>query len=302
MAIVNRRYAEAGPSTSRLQTVVHPTAAVTQRFPQAVCDIQIDDAEPGIIDTLDDFMARQGYVFAPLVPESGNPRGYVRGFVTSWTSVSSLTISAGDCRSSDNLTDIVLAAPTVVDLTAAGAGGLDTGAEAANTWYYAHVIADSTGVNPVRGLLSASALAPVLPPGYDRFRRVGSVRNTAASNFRQFATSGFGAERSAQYTDAITNRQVLVGGAAVAVTAVVCGALIPPTSRVGGFQYAQRGAVAANLYDDPANALAVMQRTLIPGGMTADWIRISAAREIGYSNAAAGGLVDIWVTGYEESI
>ena len=302
MAIVVRRYAEAGPSNLRLQTIVSPSASVIQRFPQAACDIQIDDAVPGVIDTLDEFMARLGYVFAPLVPESGNPRGYVRGFVTSWTSVSSVTIGMGDCRSSDNLTDIVLAAPTVVDITASGAGGLDAGAEAANTWYYAHVIADSTGVNPVRGMLSASALAPLLPSGYDRFRRVGSVRNTAASNFRQFATSGIGSERSVQYTDAITNRQVLAGGAAVAVTVVICGALIPPTSRVGTFQIAQRGTVTANLYDDPANALVTMQRTLIPGGMTADWIRISAAREIGYANAAAGGLVDIWVTGYEESI
>lgn len=302
MALVVRRYAEAGPSNLRLQNIVSPSATAIQRFPQAVCDVQIDDALPGIIETLDEFMVRLGYVFAPMVPESGNPRGYVRGFVTSWTSVSSVTIGMGDGRSSDNLTDIVLAAPVVVDITVAGAGGLDAGAEAANTWYYAHVIADSTGVNPTRGLLSASATAPVLPPGYDRSRRVGSVRNTAASNFRQFATSGFGSERTVQYTDAITNRQVLVGGAAVVVTAVVCATLIPPTSRVGGFQYGQRGTVGANLYDDPANALATMQRTLVPGGMTTDWVRISAAREIGYANAAAGGLVDIWVTGYEESL
>lgn len=302
MAIINRRYAEAGPSNLRLQTIVHPTAVVTQRFPQAVCDVQIDDSEPGIVDTLDEFMARQGYVFAPLVPESGNSRGYVRGFITSWTSVSSVTIGMGDCRSSDNLTDIVLSAPVVVDITVVGAGGLDTGAEAANTWYYAHVIADSTGANPTRGLLSASAMAPILPSGYDRSRRVGSVRNTAASNFRQFATAGFGGERSVQYTDAISNRQGLVGGAAVVVTAVACGGFIPPTSRVGSFQYAQRGTVDASLYDDPANALAVAQRTLIPGALAADRIRTSAAREIGYANAAAGGLVDIWVTGYDESL
>lgn len=302
MTLVNRRYAEAGPSNLRLQIIVHPTAAVTQRFPQAVCDVQIDDSEPGIVDTLDEFMARQGYVFAPLVPESGNPRGYVRGFVTSWTSVSSVTIGIGDCRSSDNLTDIVLAVPAVVDITASGAGGLDTGVEAANTWYYPHIIADSAGVNPVRGLLSASALAPVLPVGYDRFRRVGSVRNTAGSNFRPFATSGLGAERSVQYTDALSSRQVLTGGAAVAVTAIVCGGHVPPTSRVGNFQYAQRGAVDANLYDDPANAIATMQRTLIPGALATDRIRTSAAREIGYANTGAGGLVDVWVTGYEESL
>ena len=302
MALIIRRYAEAGPSNLRLQNIVSSTALVVQRFPQAVCDVQIDDAVPGVVETLDEFMGRLGYVFAPQAPESGNPRGYVRGFVTSWTSVSSVTIGAGDCRSSDNLTDIVLAAPAVVDITVSGVGGLDTGAEAANTWYFAFVIADSSGANPVRGVLSASSVAPVLPSGYDRFRRVGSVRNTAGSNFRPFATFGSGSERSAQYTDAISTRQVLVGGAAVVVTAVVCGGLVPPTSRVGHVQYAQRGTVDANLYDDPANALAVAQRMLIPGALTSDRIRTSAAREIGYANVAAGGLVDIWVTGYDESV
>lgn len=302
MAVVVRRYAEVGPSNIRLQTIVDPTARVIQRFPQAVCDVEIDDATPGILDTLDEFMARQGYVHAPRVPESGNPRGYVRGFVTAWTSVSRVAIGAGDCRSADNTMDIVLPAPVAVDVTVLGAGGLDTGAEAPNTWYFIHIVADSTGVNPTSGILSASPIAPVLPAGYDQFRRVGSVRNTAVGNFRPFATSGIGAERSVQYTDALSVRQVLAGGAAVAVTAVVCGALIPPTSRLGCFQYAQRGTVDANLYDDPANALAAMQRSLIPGALAADRIRTSAAREIGYANAAGGGLVDVWITGYEESL
>lgn len=301
MALVIRRYAEVGPSNARLQTVVHPSALVTQRFPQAACDIQIDDAQPGILDTLDEFMARQGYVYAPHVPESGNPRGYVRGFVTAWTTNSRVTIGAGDCRSSDNTTDIVLAAPTVVDITVAGVGGLDTGAEAANAWYYPHVIADSTGINPTSVILSASPIAPTLPTGYDKFRRVGSVRNTAAANFRAFTTSGAGAERAVQYSDPITMRQVLAGGAAAsAVTPVACGILIPPTSRLGWFQYAQRGTVDGSFYEDPANAVGNMQRTLIPGSLACDKIRVSATREIGYANTGAGGAIDIWVIGYDE--
>lgn len=302
MAVVNRRYAEVGPSNVRLQTVVHSSAVVTRRYPQAVCDIAIDDAAPGILDTLDEFMARHGYVYVPSLPESGNPRGYVRGFVPVWTSVSRVTVSAGDGRSADNTTDIMLAAPAVVDITLAGTGGLDTGLEAANTWYYVHVVADSTGVNPTAGLLSTSATAPTLPSGYDQFRRIGTVRNTAGSNFRPFAVSGINAERSVQYTDALSGRQVLAAGAATAVTLIACNALIPPTTRLGCFQYAQRGNVDANLYDDPANAIATMQRILIGGSVAADRMRVSATREIGYANTAAGGLVDVWVTGYEEAI
>ena len=301
MAIVTRRYAEAGPSNQRLQNVVSPTAVVTRRFPQAVCDVQIDDAVPGILDTLDEFMARQGYVYAPLAPESGNPRGYVRGFPTTWASASSVVVGAGDCRSSDNDLDIVLAAPVVVDIATSGPGGLDVGAEAASAWYFLYVVADSAGASPTTGLISASAAAPTLPAGYDKFRRVGSVRN-AAGNFRDFAAYGSGEDRSVQYRDAVTTRQVVAGGAAVAVTPVACGGLIPPTSRMGRFQFAQRGTVAVNLYDDPANAPAVMQRILSPNGDIADLFRTSAAREIAYANVAAGGLVDVWVTGYEETI
>lgn len=300
MAIVNRRYAEVGPTNARLQTIVHPSAVVTQRFPQAACDIEIDDAVPGILDTLDEFMARHGYVYAPAVPESGNPRGYVRGFVTAWTTNSRVMIGAGDGRSSDNTFDIVLPAPAVVDISVAGIGGLDAGVEAPNTWYYPHVAADSTGVNPTTVIISASPVAPTLPAGYDKFRRVGSVRNTAASNFRQFTTFGSGADRAVQYGDPITIRQLLVGGAAVAVTAVACSVLIPPTSRLGYFQYAQRGTVDANFYEDPANAIGNMQRTLIPGSLACDKIRVSATREIGYANTGAGGLVDIWGIGYDE--
>ena len=124
----------------------------------------------------------------------------------------------------------------------------------------------------------------------------------AGGNFRPFTVSGSGIDRTVQYADAITGRQVLAGGAAVAVTAISCAALIPPTTRIGCFQYAQRGVVDANLYDDPANAIASMQRTLIGGSLAADRLRISATRDIAYANVAGGGAVDVWVTGYEESL
>src|SRR3972149_2422301 len=45
------------------------------------------------------------------------------------------------------------------DITASGAGGLDTGAEAANTWYYVFVIANDSGTS-TNGLLSTSSAAP----------------------------------------------------------------------------------------------------------------------------------------------
>lgn len=68
------------------------------------------------------------------------------------------------------LPDVAVNAAT----TASGAGGLDTGAVATNTWYAVHVIADGDG--NVAGLLSLSADVPTLPAGYTYSRRVGWVR------------------------------------------------------------------------------------------------------------------------------
>jgi len=72
-----------------------------------------------------------------------------------------------------------------IDLTAAfgtvGAGGLDTGAEAANTWYYGYIIQNPT-TNALALILSTNANAPTLPSGYTFYRRVCTVRNNASSN------------------------------------------------------------------------------------------------------------------------
>src|SRR5512143_778105 len=55
------------------------------------------------------------------------PTGYVNGMVTSFTSAAQVTIGAGTCRDRADKNDLTLAAPVAVDITIAGAGGLDTG-------------------------------------------------------------------------------------------------------------------------------------------------------------------------------
>lgn len=77
-----------------------------------------------------------------------------------------------------------------VDMAVNGAGGLDTGAEAANTWYYLWLIWDGTNI---KGLLSLSATAPTLPagpPAYTYKALVGAVRNDGGSNFIKFYQTG----------------------------------------------------------------------------------------------------------------
>lgn len=82
-----------------------------------------------------------------------------------------------------------------LSMAGTGANGLDTGSEAANTWYAVYAIFNpSTTVTA--GLLSLSATAPTLPTGYTYFARVGWVRNDGSSNLLQSLQYG----RTAHYT------------------------------------------------------------------------------------------------------
>jgi len=53
---------------------------------------------------------------------------YVNGMSIAWTSNTSLTVAAGQCRDSSNETDILVSASTVINTSAAnGLNALDTG-------------------------------------------------------------------------------------------------------------------------------------------------------------------------------
>ena len=80
---------------------------------------------------------------------------------------------------------ITLAAPLVIDVTVSGLNGLDTGVEAADTWYYIYVIWDRA-TDTYGGLLSVSPTSPTLPVGYTYKRLVGAVRNDSSSDFVNF--------------------------------------------------------------------------------------------------------------------
>lgn len=79
---------------------------------------------------------------------------------------------------------VTLAASVSVtaDIAVSGANGLDTGAEASNTHYFAWVIYNPATAT-VAALLSTSATAPTLPSGYTYRALVGAVRNDGSSNF-----------------------------------------------------------------------------------------------------------------------
>lgn len=73
------------------------------------------------------------------------------------------------------------------DITASGVNGLDTGSEAADTWYYIWVIYNGT---TVASLISTSSTSPTMPSGYTYKGLVGAVRNNGSSNFLSFFQYG----------------------------------------------------------------------------------------------------------------
>jgi hypothetical protein len=76
----------------------------------------------------------------------------------------------------------------VIDITASGANGLDTGSKANSTWYYIFVIMKADGTTA--GLLSLSSTTPTMPTGYAYMGLVGAVMVNGSGNFITFSQKG----------------------------------------------------------------------------------------------------------------
>lgn len=125
-------------------------------------------------------------------------RGHIAGLslaINGTDANNDLDISEGvACSDAAPWRVMVLGATLTKQLDAAwavgsGAGGLDSGSKAADTWYHVWLIRRSdTGV--VDALFSTSATAPALPTGYDQRRRIGAVRTDGSGNLVPFTQRG----------------------------------------------------------------------------------------------------------------
>ena len=157
--------------------------------------------------------------------------GYVDGLGLEYVDDRTVTVSAGRATAAAEDFLIGLDAPVTIDLTASGAGGLDAGAEAPDTWYAVHVIGDTSGVNPASALLSTSPDSPTLPPSYDRSRRVGWVRNDGPGDLLRFLWRGVARSGICWWDVNQEDLSILYAGTATDWTAVDAGAFVPPNAR-----------------------------------------------------------------------
>ena len=154
-----------------------------------------------------------------------------------YVSASTIRIKAGSAiRNSDNTEDIIFTVDTDINIATSGAGGLDTGAEASNTWYYLYAIKNPTSgaVSAILSTVNETVAGSItLPSGYTKKRQLRfAVRNDTSSNFLDFyyckATDYIG-YRLSENANAWA---VLQNGGAGTFTAVSCVALVPAISRV----------------------------------------------------------------------
>jgi hypothetical protein len=159
------------------------------------------------------------------------PIGFVWNADLTWLGVSQIqagkAAKASRVRDSANIFTISWTGLLVGSMPA----DLEGGVEAANTWYAVYVIADSSGASPVKLLFSLSGAAPTLPVGYNRFRRIGWVRNNGASDFLKFLQTGTNQTRRYWWDEAASTVRALSDGAAVAFTPVLLDAFVPPAAR-----------------------------------------------------------------------
>lgn len=221
-------------------------------------------------------------------------RGGIRALTLTRPTVSTVQIGVGACRSDDNFYDLETLAPLVVDLTASGAGGLDTGVEAASTWYDVWII--DGPADPVAGLLVIAGNAPTLPAGYNRKRRIGVVRNDAGSDLIDFIQIGNGHDRDYLWLSSGVSRILLAGGTATVPTAVDLSTLVPPSTQAARLTVINAsGNRTLSLYQDTAGAVLEIisvesERSLL--------FPTNGSQAIAYSNSAGGGDANIAVRGF----
>ncbi len=158
------------------------------------------------------------------IPMVNAPYLSIQGLSLGWESATLVSVSAGRARNSSNLNDITLDDDVVINAATTGAGGLDIGALANSTFYAVYVIGDSTKYEVGSALISADLEQPLLPSGYDMYRRVGYVLTSGAAAILEFRQVGSGEDRWMWYDVGI---QELNAGASAVYAAVDIATSVP---------------------------------------------------------------------------
>lgn len=172
---------------------------------------------------------------------------YINGLELTYLTTTTIQVAAGICRDSTNTNDISVGlaipvaatntgvepvaagtGPVVINGAVNGAGGLDSGALAASTFYAVYAIGDSYNINLGSALISANLSTPYLPSGYDMFFRIGYIKTDGASHILAFRQDGVGLDRWMWYDAAIATS--ITAGASATYAPVDASAALPSST------------------------------------------------------------------------
>jgi hypothetical protein len=163
------------------------------------------------------------------IPVEQQPFLYAYGCLASnnaTTPNTKLDMTIGQVRDSNDLLDIVIATAYTINAAVNGYNGLDTGALGVSKMYDIYAIADSSGFRQTGYILTLNSnTAPLMPFGYDSYRKIGFWMSDASSHFLLGYTTGNSNGRSFTY-DA-PQATAITAGAATTYTAVDLTALVP---------------------------------------------------------------------------
>ena len=194
--VIYKSVAASGPSTTVQDPVTDVSdtywtvafASVGAFLTQATADTRYTQRANNLSDVTNAATARTNLGVANAV-EGGIIGNCInlRASATGTNAAVSVTVDSITLKNASNQQKVVNTVAVNPSFAVAGVNGLDVGAansQIASTWYYVYVIWNGT---TVAGLLSASATAPTLPPGYTHYARVGSVRTDATANKYPFS-------------------------------------------------------------------------------------------------------------------
>lgn len=279
----------------------------------------------------------------PMSPPVNAGSLYINGLQLSWVSGTAISVAPGQARDARNINDVfspvspnppfdsydqfdlahgaidaaLLSVPQAISLSIAsnGAGGLDTGTVAADSFYSVYLIGSSAGGDQASAndyvatsaIFSLSAVQPELPAGYDMFRRIGYVLTSGASAILEFDQRGSGSDRYMFYRASIPTD--ITAGSSAVFAAVDVSDSIPKASIMGIFKctFTPTGA------DDPlalrSGDSAVDEGQAVESGSAAGVVKIcmmecpvGATLSSGVDYKVTGSAVAINVQGYIDQL
>lgn len=237
----------------------------------------------------------------------GVSSGFINGYAPRYKNASTITLPAGmKLRDSTDTMDIVIASDTDIDLSASGAGGLDTGSEANSTWYYPYAVLNSTSgaVSAVFSTVNERVTGAITLPGsYNLKAQIPiAARNNGSGNIIPFSILNWPYRPFVFYTNGGTyfeglTSAVVVGpnniknaGTDLSWTSVDASSLIPPISTTGFFEIFQEGSGGqiTNIRVPSASFPQMMSHSS-GNGVSFGYCQTNSSQAIEYQKALGGG-------------